>query len=346
MNHPIDFLAIILCIFPVITYSIVFWRQYSFRDQNRSLYPMSILNIRSASLLPLFAIIITITVWAPNSFQAFVPLEAALEGYAVMTFFALIVLNCGGSSNVVKILGVSDRIACCDCQRNAPINCYKRVCKAVWQFVYIRPLVATIGAFVFYCTEMDGLFLIIQGICFLQTAGMLVGLLSLAYTLYEDCIGLNIVYKLFVIKISVGLVVIQGFVIDNLYTYGYISIPDKYSYSDYSEDSKIQRAYCLLCLTEFVILCIPLWFGFGYPVVASKYFRAAPLTGIERDTVVGLPTDARCRLVDDEKNILVDNFESDSRESCGIGEFLCDIVNIFRYSCEGYISIATGMPGS
>jgi hypothetical protein len=48
---------------------------------------------------------------------------------------------------------------------------------------------------------------------------------------------------------------------DNLYTYGYITVPeDKYNFSGYNKDERLQRAYCLLCLCEFVILCIPLWY--------------------------------------------------------------------------------------
>jgi hypothetical protein len=158
-------------------------------------------------LLPIFALLLTLSVCVPSTFQAVVPLEAAIEGYSVVCFYALIVLNCGGPLKVInvrrlpvacttntnnihffgycfQILGSSDRVACCDCQTKGPIKCYKRVYWAIWQFIYVRPLVATVGAIIFYRTSQENVFLLIQGLCFLSTVWMVMYMIRAALTSY------------------------------------------------------------------------------------------------------------------------------------------------------------------
>jgi hypothetical protein len=90
-----------------------------------------------------------------------------------------------------------------------------------------------------------------------------VSLLKLVHTFYEECKGLNVVYKLFVLKVSVGLVTIEGILQQLLYAHGHIHLSDNGPFRRYDEESDVQRLYCILCLFELALLSIPYFWGFG-----------------------------------------------------------------------------------
>lgn len=137
MKYIIEFVASVLSFITVATYVGVFYKQLK-QQHNLTAYPLQILNLRQSVLLPVFSFLLFLAVIFPIAFQAFTPIQAMFESYSVMSFFGMIVLNCGGPSNVIRILSVSDRVACCDCQSKAPKKYYSRVCTFIWQFVYIR----------------------------------------------------------------------------------------------------------------------------------------------------------------------------------------------------------------
>ena len=76
-----------------------------------------------------------------------------------------------------------------------------------------------------------------------------------------------------VMKISVGLVTFQGFLFDNLFEFGLITIPDEYSpVQGFAQKDRVMRAYCILCLVEFLLLCLPLWYGFAPRIETSAHY--------------------------------------------------------------------------
>lgn len=155
-----------------------------------------------------------------------------------------------------------------------------------------------------------------------QFCSQLACFLVLVYNLYEECSGLCVGYKLLVIKISVGLVTLQGFVLDNLFAFGLISIPDEYApMGQYEQKDRLRRAYCFLCLIEFLVLCIPLWLGFSPTIQPS--FHYSPSESIK-----------------DELPFLgSQNISNAARQRITkppVITFLYDICNIWKMSAESY----------
>ena len=159
--------ALVLCFFPLLIFFGILVKQYGYYDSD--LYPLQILNIRTAIILPVFAIFLCISVFFPYTFHIWDTIEAILEGYCVMSFHAMVVLNCGGPGSVIKFLENSDRVLCFSFQKKKPKSCYRRVYTAIWQFTYIRPIIVFTSTLAFYVFHAQIIFQLIQGICFLQT---------------------------------------------------------------------------------------------------------------------------------------------------------------------------------
>lgn len=158
--------------------------------------------------------------------------------------------------------------------------------------------------------------------------------LVFVYNLYEELEGICIVYKLIVVKISVGLVTVQGFIFDNLFAYGIINVPDSYSaVTTFAQQDRIRRAYCLLCLAEFVLLGYPLWYGFSGRIITSK---------------MHIPTepyeDTQGYAIKEEANGPLSQYTPrGSRPS--MCDFFWDIVNVWRRPSGGYVQQADSVKG-
>lgn len=212
----------------------------------------------------------------PSSYHLLEIFESIVESYTCYCFFAMIIHNCGGPARVVKFLSNSDRVLCCTFQKTHSKSVYRFVCFSMWGFVYIRPIISLVG-FVFLFLKMDALFTVCQSIGTVITFHMLLCLLTLVYNVYEECHGLNVAYKLMVLKVSVGLVSIQAILMDYLFLYGFLAVPDDRSFTDFEQRDRVQRAYSVLCLAEFVILTYFLWVGHCPRIIPSQMFVPSEL---------------------------------------------------------------------
>lgn len=87
---------------------------------------------------------------------------------------------------------------------------------------------------------------------------------------YDECKNINGVPKLLLLKISVGLIVVQGLIEQ------FLVMADDSPYDDDSQfttANKTQRAYCALVLIEFVLLSAVSYFAFGSKITASMNKR-------------------------------------------------------------------------
>jgi hypothetical protein len=106
--------------------------------------------------------------------------------------------------------------------------------------------------------------------------------------MYLECDGISIVYKVLVLKVSVGLVTIQGLIEEVLVTLGYLHLNDDSVFHRYDEHYDIQRLYCFLCLVEFVFMCVPFVLGFYPRIQPSNYHKPFKIKG--ENTTVSLLT--------------------------------------------------------
>lgn len=139
MTRNVDLIglaSVFIAIVPWLLFVGIILKQYKLYDA--ALYPLQLLNIRSALLLPLFGTFLCCSVFYPGYFHGFDTIEAALEGYCILCLYAMIITNCGGPLGVMHYVQKSDRYLCCSFQQNRPKRCYIRVYDSIWQFVYIR----------------------------------------------------------------------------------------------------------------------------------------------------------------------------------------------------------------
>ncbi len=171
----------------------------------------------------------------------------------------------------------------------------------------------------------------------------LIPLLLLSYTLYEECYGLSIVYKLFVIKVSVGFVAIQGFAMDILFSSGFLNVPDDYSFSTFDQKSKVQRAYCLLCLSEFLLLCIPLYLGFALPLKPSQYYLEYRNSLAESADFNHENEKVMMFQYSRMSESLLSNGDELSKvlnyNPVGIFQLVEDVFNIYKFPCDDFLNL-------
>ncbi len=77
---------------------------------------------------------------------------------------------------------------------------------------------------------------------------------------------MNLVTKFLVIKVSVGIVLIEGIVIQFLSDSNKVNIKDNDGMDKYSEDEKFVRLYCFIALTQIALLSYFLYTGFSSPM--------------------------------------------------------------------------------
>lgn len=157
----------------IIAYIVVFFKQYSQLDDHTN--RLVIISTRLALFLPLYSILIYISLVIPVIYVAMeVPL-AIIEGYTFYTFFVLIVTNLGGPSETVRYLGESPKklIFWCCC----PLDKKRFYDKATWNvfhFLVTRVVVVFLSVICFYIESATGraafkvLYLVFSLVAFVQ----------------------------------------------------------------------------------------------------------------------------------------------------------------------------------
>ena len=78
--------------------------------------------------------------------------------------------------------------------------------------------------------------------------------------IYNYSTNISGVYKLLVIKMSVGIIVLQGIIVEILVAFNVIHMDEAHGYT---EAEMIQRLYCFIVLIEYVVLSVVMYFAFA-----------------------------------------------------------------------------------
>lgn len=264
---------------PVLAFLIVVAFQWRYIDATN--YRQTILSARAALFLPGYAFLLWISVVAPRSFYAMTVLINLVEGYSFYTFFSLLLFNLGGSDQAVDTLVNSDKpyflFSCCFPAQDK-VKFYRRTAWGLFHMLFTRVILSIIGAIAFYSGSTAGqaLALVIQVINAVLVVAMIVHVLNFCkykhtrmhfriivvkltsshpFTademLFEHAKNLFGLTKLFLLKCSVGLIVLEGLIANFLVNSG----KSPYSSDDgddmYNMEEKTQRGYCKFASFNF-----------------------------------------------------------------------------------------------
>lgn len=262
MGHPLagnilGISGLVLMIFPLTAWVYIFSKQFGYlkSHQNREqlakpkTYRLHVLIARLSLFLPLYAIFIYICVMEPSYFQGLQPLFAIVEGYSFYAMFALIVANLGGPLAAIRVMqNHPEEVPCCSWCPDQPTLFYPRVLSALKYFLFLRVPFIIIGSVAYYHNLK-----IINVVMTLVTLGLLInGLVSLV-TFYENVmhLGLSHFAKVITLKVSIGLIVVQG-IIEMFMESGGV-FDSLQANSGYTVAGTLTRYYCFLILLEYVL---------------------------------------------------------------------------------------------
>jgi len=256
----------------IISFLLVFYWQYNKLDNENN--RLVIISTRLALFLPFYGILIYISLAIPVLYLAFEVPTAIIEGYSFYTFFVLMVVNLGGPNETVNYLNASNKpllfYCCCPSDKK---KFYQNACWNVFHFLFTRVVVVLLSVICSYAALANGnkiaklLSVLFALVALIQLIYGVASVVNLYEDVYSNLKNLNGVLKVFLLKISVGLITIQGIIVECLVEFG--GNPYQ-SNSNYSAADRLQRNFCALILIEFTIMAgIYLW-AFGSPVTAPS----------------------------------------------------------------------------
>jgi len=234
--------------------------------QSKRLYDgllrVQILSIRTAMMLPSYACLIWLTLLIPKSAALMAVPIAIAEGFSFYSFFAMLIANLGGGNNALQEL-ISHNNPPCGCFTNVDYRgFYARVQIALYQFLFVRPLLELAAAIFSYMNyRVPSLLCTIGG-----TAQFLWGFIYLVtfyQTIYNLSENLFATLKILLLKVSVGLYITQGVVVEILTATGTLDMKDT---SRYDSEERLTRGLALLVLAEYFILSTLLYFAFSHHI--------------------------------------------------------------------------------
>jgi len=265
--NGIDYAGMVLIPIPWIVFYMVVTSHFKNITNFNAL--LTVFSIRAASLLPIYSLSVFIALLVPRSFPAMRVPQAVFEAYAVYCFFAMLTINCGGPKKVQLLLqGSRLPFIFCRFRQEDPVKTYSRMQNCLWQFLFIRPVLQFIGAIGAYA-DKEELYSAMVILAAISTFIMIPAMFTVARILYDECCGLSVAMKFVVIKISVGIILIEDAVQQFLYSSGAISISDDVGLNHLTEEEKFIRIYCLIAIVECALLSIVMYFGFTKPLRPS-----------------------------------------------------------------------------
>lgn len=268
-----DAFTVVGGVFGLITF-VSFWRvsrhQYFFVRKNPSSFRAAVLSVRAAGVIPGFALCYWLSLFIPYIYAAMQIPEALLQAYCVVCFFSLIAYYVGGPQHCVAAFAISTNTqpSCIfGCMNKQPQRCYAHAYLAIWQFMFVRPVVTVAMCVAFYMNQND-LSLVISFLTSVQAAWGVGGLVKFYHVLYDYCKGLNMTKKIVAIKTIIGLILLQGFLEEVLFYFGFIDV--KGGIQAFSAEDNAIRAYCFAVLAELVLFCIWVECVFSYNINTHK----------------------------------------------------------------------------
>lgn len=278
--NEFDIVGLFLMPIPIVSFYLVLSSQLKHLTVGNAL--ISIFMVRAALLIPVFGFTIFVSLLVPRLFPVMRILQSIFEAYAVWSFYAALVTNVGGASNSAHMLRDSNiPLICCRLRNECPERTYNRIKFAMWQFLWIRPWIQAIAAISSYA-DSARVYSVMVLIAAGSTLYMIPALITVARVLYDECYGLKVALKFLVVKVSVGLLLIEDAVQSILYSTGTVEISDDIGLDDFTEEEKFIRIYCIIALVECTLLAVLLYIGFTPAMVVSA--RAAKLSSQELNT--------------------------------------------------------------
>lgn len=140
---------------PVLVYTLIVWSQIS--GLTIETQRLTVLSTRTALFLPLYAVLMYISLCVPVLYVALTIPITMIEGYSFYCFFTMIVVNMGGPSATVdymKQTGKDLACACC-CPQQQPAF-YKKATWALFHFFFTRSILVILSAICFYSGRKIG----------------------------------------------------------------------------------------------------------------------------------------------------------------------------------------------
>ena len=266
----LSIIGIFLALIPCISYYRIIRSQYNYIKKEPVATRMAILSLRAASIIPGFSICYLISLVDPTIYCAMQLPESYMQGYSVFCFFCLITYYVGGPKTCVEVFKSTTHtfpVYVFGYMNQFPEKYYDHSYMAVWQFIFIRPMIVLLTIIAYYINQ-NNLSLIISAVATVMAAIGVGGRVKFYHVLYDFCKGLNMTKKIFIIKTVIGLVLFQGFLEDVLFSFGFLNFSG--GLKSFSAADKAIRLYCFAILVELVLFCVLVERAFSYDF---KYTR-------------------------------------------------------------------------
>jgi len=263
---------------PFLAYAIVVRLQWGYAEN--AIYRQTVLSTRAAFFLPGYAFFMWISILAPKSFTALSVLINLVEGYSFYTFFSMIIYNLGGTAETVDTMEKSgkDYFLCSFCfPTGNKALFFRRNAWCMFHMLFTRVGLSILGAIAYYTGTQAGrsVAVVIQVVCAVIVVTMVFHLINLYEMVYSHCQNLFGLMKLFLLKFSVGLIVLEGLICNFLISTGNAPYDSDDGDDTYDSAEKTQRGYCALVLIELMVLAIFYLYAFGFvkvkPSTAPNY---------------------------------------------------------------------------
>ena len=144
-----------LMLVPVVAYLALIRTQYL--NLQKKTYRLTVLCVRTAMFLPLYAFFVYISVLVPSSYVLNTVVITVVEGYSFYCFLAMITTNLGGPAAVVDLMYQSQKklfCSCC-CPADSAIF-YQKTTWAIFHLFITRSILSVISTIVFYTSGEEG----------------------------------------------------------------------------------------------------------------------------------------------------------------------------------------------
>jgi len=286
--HDFDILGVVGLVIVIIGPLFAYYRILcvSYANLQPSTLRIQLLSTRTAIFLPVYSVIIWVSLVAPI---LYVPLEvptALAEGYCFYCFFTMVVTNLGGPSETVAVMEETGRRPLCPCCcPSTPPRFYKRVQSGLFHMLWTRTAVVLASA---VCTMVahksqtyhNPAFLasLILTVCSLLL--LINGFASLVLfyeVLMSESTNLLGTCKIILLKISVGLIVIQGLIEEFLFAFGVIKIGNN---SSFTGEERAQRFYCFIVLVEYALLSFAVYYAYAAEIKPNQRNSKVRITSV------------------------------------------------------------------
>ena len=270
-HNTLGIIGIFLLLVPFTAWVLILFKQYELIKAKT--YRLHVLICRTCLFLPLYAIFIWLSLVEPQLYAGLQIAFALVEGYSFYSMFGLIIGNMGGPAEALNTMRITNKPPYCSCCPTEPGVFYCKVLRALKYFLFLRVpvvIIASIGD--------------IRGLKSLYLIATLVALAILIYAVvniisfYENIYYLNLghISKLITLKLSVGIIVIEGIIemileyagmvcYERLYTHIFIHMhavgvfDNLAADNGYTQDGTLIRWFCFIIMLQYILLSILCW---------------------------------------------------------------------------------------